>query len=380
LLDNCPACSGSTHALSLYRQYDVPVQSCLLPSTEARARGVERRQIELFGCRDCGLIFNRHFDATSQYFDTGYEETQGFSVVFQQFARDLGQNLDRRWHLSDRTVFEVGCGKGDFLAELCHRHGCRGVGIDPAYDPQRRPRLAGDRVQYETRLFDDRDIGRRADYLVCRHTLEHIGPVAEFLGQVARFVREGGVREVFFEVPEAGRILDEGAFWDIYYEHANYFTAPALERAFTRAGFEVTGLARLFNDQYLGLFARLADRKPAPSQAVEPEHDTSRLAENLDAWRRRLAEAPTPIVVWGSGSKGVAFLHAADPDRRVSEAVDINPYRQGRFMPGTGQTILAPEDLLGLNPQTVVVMNPAYRAEIRARLDALGLHPRLMCV
>ena len=364
----------------MYRQRGVPVQSCLLPSTKAQALGVQRGEIELLNCRDCGLVFNRRFDPASQRFDAAYEETQGFSPLFRRFAIELGQALNQRWHLAGKTVLEVGCGKGDFLAELCHRHGCRGIGIDPAYDPDRRPQHAGDQVRYEARVFEREDIGLEADYLICRHTLEHIGPVGEFLDLIAQAARAGGVQEIFFDVPEAGRIFAEGAFWDIYYEHANYFTAPALAQAFIRAGFEVTGLTRLFHEQYLGLFARPADRAPAaPGYPVETI-DSSTLNQNLAHWRDQLANAAKPLVIWGSGSKGVAFLHGADPDRQVAAAVDINPYRHGRCMPGTGQIIVAPEELVALNPPTVVIMNPAYREEISAQLEKLDLRPRLACV
>jgi hypothetical protein len=85
-------------------------------------------------------------------------------------------------------------------------------------------------------------------------------------------------------------------------------------------------------------------------------------------------------VIWGSGSKGVAFITGADPEGRIEAAVDINPHRQGRFMPGTGQPIIAPEALVDLQPATVIIMNPAYEAEIGERLAALGLDPRIELV
>jgi hypothetical protein len=57
--------------------------------------------------------------------------------------------------------------------------------------------------------------------------------------------------------------------------------------------------------------------------------------------------------------------------------VDINPHRQGKFMPGTGHPIVAPEGLVDVRPEHVVVMNPIYVQEIGRDLARLALSPRL---
>ncbi|SRR6056297_929390 len=372
----CAACGHSLRAGILYFQQDLPIQSCLQPSAAAEARAIERRDLTLVGCTGCGLVFNRSFDPATQRFDIGYEETQAFSAVFRAFADRLVDALVERWNPADATVVEIGCGKGDFLESLCQRAGCRGIGIDPAFEPGRRPAVS--EVSFERHLFGAGDVGRRADFLICRHTLEHIGPVGEFLRQVADFCRAGGVREVFFEVPDARRIVAEGAFWDVYYEHANYFDARAFETAFEHAGMTVTGTRALFHEQYLGLFATLQhDQDPLPTDASATLAAWRGLEDARADWERRLEAHAAPIVIWGSGSKGVAFLAGADRKHRVVAAVDINPHRQGRFMPGTGQPIIAPEALIALQPATVIIMNPAYRDEIRDQLAGLGLDPRI---
>ena len=73
---------------------------------------------------------------------------------------------------------------------------------------------------------------------------------------------------LFFELPDTERVLDECAFWDIYYEHCSYFTPGSLERLFRRSGFEVTRQWKAFDDQYLMLEARPGAGVPAPDEAV----------------------------------------------------------------------------------------------------------------
>ena len=67
--------------------------------------------------------------------------------------------------------------------------------------------------------------------------------------------RRDGV--VVFEVPDVLRVLREGAFWDVYYEHCSYFAARLARRPLPRAaGFEVLANRLDFDDQYLVLEAR----------------------------------------------------------------------------------------------------------------------------
>jgi hypothetical protein len=64
-------------------------------------------------------------------------------------------------------------------------------------------------------------------------TLEHIAPTGDFVGAVRRAVGDDPQTVVFFQVPDVIRILKEQAFWDIYYEHCNYFSAGSLARRTT---------------------------------------------------------------------------------------------------------------------------------------------------
>jgi hypothetical protein len=103
----------------------------------------------------------------------------------------------------------------------------------------------------------------------------------------------------------------------------------------------------------------------------------------LNYWRERMVDngrRGRKAVIWGSGSKGVAFLTTLGLKEEIACAVDINPHRQGYFMPGTGHPIVGPEQLLEVRPDQVIVMNPIYRKEIGEQLRGLGLEPELLTV
>jgi hypothetical protein len=85
-------------------------------------------------------------------------------------------------------------------------------------------------------------------------------------------------------------------------------------------------------------------------------------------------------VIWGSGSKGVAFLTTLGLVQEIEYAVDINPYRQGKFMPGTGQQIVSPEFLKSYRPDMIIVMNPIYCREIQSELRRLHVSAEILSV
>ena len=387
----CQSCGGRP-MLTFFTLPGIPVHSCLLMASREEALGCRRGDLRLAFCRACGFVANTAFDPSVHEYSARYEETQGFSPTFNAFARDLAARLVAAHDLRGRTVLEIGCGKGEFLVLLCELGGNAGIGIDPSYVPARTTSPAAGRIRFLREFYSAAHTDLRADFVCCRHTLEHIGAVAALVGTLRAALAGGPPVPVFFEVPDVLRVLREGAFWDLYYEHCSYFSPGSLARLFRAAGFEVQELAVAFAGQYVLLTAWPADGPTRPRLPLED--DLGALAEAVDAfgrvgaavarWRTTLddlrARGRRPIV-WGSGSKGVAFLTTLGAAEGLVEyVVDINPYKQGQFMPGTGQPIVAPEFLPRYRPTDVLVMNPTYTEEIRQQLGGLGLAPDLLPV
>jgi hypothetical protein len=86
------------------------------------------------------------------------------------------------------------------------------------------------------------------------------------------------------------------------------------------------------------------------------------------------------VVLWGGGSKAVAFLTTLNIQDEVQYVVDINPYKQGTYMTGTGQPIVGPQFLKEYQPDAVILMNPIYRREVENQLTRLEIQPRMFTV
>ena len=227
-----------------------------------------------------------------------------------------------------------------------------------------------------SRYFAREDLGFSADFIILRHTLEHIPNPVGFLKEI--FAINGNDKAVIFiEVPCFDWIRDQGAYWDLTIEHCNYFTAESFRTIFCAPSIE-----KLFEQQYLFVTAKLKDIQTVDhfqdfaqgDLAMEigslfPSLDPSR--SNLIPLRDQALSVSRDYWVWGAATKGVMFLWhknlllpASPPPLGL---VDINPGKQGRYIGGLGYKVICPEEFFAnaKDGDTVIVVNPAYLQEVR---------------
>jgi hypothetical protein len=384
--DRCPACAGSP--LSVFLELPaVPVHCNLLWPDRRAALAAPRGDIRLGFCRSCGLVYNTAFDPALVEYSQRYENSLHFSPHFQAYARALALRLIERFDLRGKRIVEIGAGDGDFLRLLCREGGNRGLGFDPGYDGP-SPKDA-DGVTIIPEFYSEDHAAEPADFIVCRHVLEHIERPRDFLGSIRSTIGDRTDTAIYFEVPDFNYTLRDGGVWDVIYEHCTYFTAPSLSRLFAAAGFAVSGVESTFDGQFLGLEAT-----PAPAlQRPGDDTEVGRLAplvasfagvyrDKMNGWNEYLAglhRGGRSAVVWGAGSKGVTFLNALPgAAAAIDRVVDINPRKQGMHVAGAGTLIVPPDALRDSPPDVVIVMNPAYSREVQGMTAGLGLAPELV--
>jgi hypothetical protein len=223
-------------------------------------------------------------------------------------------------------------------------------------------------------------------------TLEHIPDTAEFVRRVRRSIGDRLETTVFFQVPSALYVLRDRAFWDVYYEHCSYFDANSLTYLFERCGFQVLETRTEYDDQYLVIEAKpiasdleIAHFSPATVEKLLQDVEAFRhdCQAQFAAWDQLLANFQVTgkrVVIWGGGSKGVAFLTALQHNDAIGYVVDINPNKHGTYMAGTGHEIVSPARLGDYQPNIVIVMNPIYCHEIQQELNNIGVSASLLAI
>ena len=367
----CPGCD----AARLSAPYRIPRQPVILNyrfKTREAALRLKRRDIVLAQCQRCGLIFNAAFDAALIPYDENYENRQCFSPAFQQHLAELADGLIERHALRGKRILEIGCGKGDFLRLLCERAGAKGVGYDTSYEgPARRGP-----VRFFARYVGHADIRESFDAVICRHVVEHIGPIGAFLRELHAIARACGNPVIVIETPAFEWIAENACFWDIFYEHCNYFPMPTLAHLTELAGFTVSHQRAVFGGQYqqLELHAAVPVRKVRPPRKTARLAAFARIAEKAaHTFIRKLTNLPgrRRWAIWGAGAKGVCLVNRLRWNR-PEFVIDSNTAKQGCYIPGSAVPVIAPGDKRIAGLDAVFIANPKYEKEITAVLAKTG--------
>ena len=375
----CPACGGSLR--DVFDGGELPVNVGIFPATREAALAAPRGRILLAHCATCGIVHNRAFDPDGRIFAPGYEVALHHSETFRTFIETLALRLRDRFALDGKRIVEIGCGDGYLLKRLAALGANDCVGIDPTIARPGTVDVEAGRVRLVRDWFGPDHAEYAADFACCLSVFEDIPRPGPFLLAARRLVGERNA-PLYLEVFNGWRAFEAGEVWSVHYEQCNYFSLDSLTRVLGRHGFRVEDAGTCYGgDQYLYVEAR-ADRPTElqdDAQADVPETLPTfarRFDEQRDAWNRTLRdwrERGERVVAWGTGGKGITFLNTVD-SRDIAVVAEINPDKQGRHVPGTGQLIVAPDALVEYQPDRIIVTNALYRPEMEAQARALGLH------
>ncbi len=338
---------------TLYQQIGFPVLQNRLFETREAARSCTTGDIHLVQDGNTGLVYNAAFDQSRLCYDSTYHNEQEYSVAFKEHLSIVADLVER--NLGKVGLVEIGCGKGYFFDMLATR-GCEIRGFDPTYEGE-NPKIC--------KTYFDPLVSLDAKAIVLRHVLEHVPDPVNFLTEIRGANSKSGL--IYIEVPCFDWICDHRAWFDVFYEHVNYFRLEDFGRIFG----QVLSCGHLFGGQYLYCIAELRSLRDSPQAGWTIAELHPGFAPSEQSLRGSGNEFRKPKqAVWGCASKGVIYSLLRDrANNPIDVAIDINPKKHGFYLPGSGVQVLAPAIGLEKLPpgSTVFVMNPMYVDEIKAQ-------------
>jgi SAM-dependent methyltransferase len=345
----CPLCSRAT-VESIFELRNSPLLQNKLLRTGQEALSAARVTARYLYCAVCHFAFNPDFDPSAVDY-TAYYNGQVESASYRSYVDGIASDLAAQCGLGPQsTILEIGCGSGYFLSRLRKVTGATDVvGFDPAYKGE-----YGLLDNVRPRLLVPGELARAFDLVVLRHSLEGLleaAPLAELLGGAT-----SATSRLYIEVTDLDHLLTERNPSLLFNEYYRYFSARAADIFLRQIGFRLQEMRSLFGGTYMGI---TACRAPTTINL----RDAYRALELIVRQHRK-------VLIWGTSGRCISMLsHMGWDTRVVAFGVDIDPEKQGLFLPVTAQRVLSPADAVAFGPDLVIVANELYAPEIRQQFS-----------
>jgi hypothetical protein len=223
--------------------------------------------------------------------------------------------------------------------------------------------------------------------LTCRHVINVINDPVAFIKSIRENLNNKEDTIVYFDFPNVNYTLGDIVIWNVVYEHRSWFSETSFKYLLECCDFQVLNVTPCWNGEYLSIEARPVKGFIPPEQPDESKIQA--LASIIKAFRlefekiksakkqkiNQLKAGQKRTIAWGAGARGVSFFNIFDLTEEVPFIVDINEKRQDKFLPGSGQKIVAPEFITSYDPNLIIITNPTYADEIMAHTKNLGVDP-----
>lgn len=342
-------------------------------------------------CRSCFLVQVGEYVRVEEIF-TEYAYFSSFSRAWLKHAEDYVTMISERLSLDSKSLVVELASNDGYLLQYFVKRGVPCLGIEPAANVAKAAVERG--VETEVAFFG-RELGRelaakgvQADLVLGNNVLAQVPDLNSFISGIPEVLKPSGT--VTFEFPHLMRLFEGNQFDTIYHEHYSYFSLLSAEAIFARHGLTVFDVEELWthggslriylrhaSDSTRPVSARVLELREREQAAGYSKIETyTRFEEQVRETKRKLLELLIKakregkrIACYGAPGKGNTLLnYCSIRTDFVDFTVDRNPYKHGKFLPGTHIPILDPSRIDEAKPDYIFILPWNLKDEIIAQL------------
>lgn len=342
-------------------------------------------------CEKCYLVQLSEY-VSPQHIFTEYAYFSSYSDSWLKHASDYVDDISPRLGLGSKSLAVELASNDGYLLQYFVNKGIPVLGVEPAANVAKVAEEKGVRTLVK---FFGRETAREmvadgqlADLVVGNNVLAQVPDINDFVGGIKIVLKHGGVATL--EFPHLVRLMDENQYDTIYHEHFSYFSLITVEKIFGAHDlilFDVEEITT--HGGSIRIYLRHQDDSSKPVTAAVEELRRRELARGLDRMETyadfseqvqeskrallelliRLRRERKRVAGYGAPGKGNTLLNYCGIRTDFLEfTVDRNPYKHGRFLPGTHIPIFPPERILEERPDYILILPWNLKAEIVTQL------------
>jgi hypothetical protein len=341
-------------------------------------------------CPECLLVQLPAYIPAEEIF-AHYAYFSSYSDSWVAHARRFVDSAIRRLSLTnDSFVVEVASNDG-YLLQHVVEFDIRALGIEPAANVADVAMRKG--IPTEV-LFLGEEVGRKiarehgpADLVVANNVFAHVPDIVDFAKGLRALVSDNGY--VSIEIPHLQRLIDGRLYDTIYHEHYSYLSLLTTQRVLATAGLTVVDVEQLpTHGGSLRTWSKPAEAANEPSSAIVKvlaaeaaagldtvtghmgfANEVARARNDLVGFLVDRSREGARVAGYGAPGKGNTLLnHAGIRSDLLAFTVDRNPFKHGKYLPGTHIPIYPVESLTGEQPDYILILPWNLRDEISEQL------------
>jgi len=346
----------------------------------------------VYVCDNCFLVQLLEYVSAEDIYSE-YAYFSSYSDSWLAHAKSYVHLISKRLRLdSNSRVVEIASNDG-YLLQYFVELGIPAVGIEPAANVAEAAREKG--IETIVRFFgeqtavDLKSEGLQADLLLGNNVLAHVPDINDFVKGMKILLSPDGV--ITMEFPHLLRLMEENQFDTIYHEHFSYLSFTTVNTIFSEFGLRLFDVEHLpTHGGSLRIYAchsenvsRSVSRHARDLLAAEDAFGIknmatyTRFSEKVKETKRKLLELlitlkreGKQIVGYGAPGKGNTLLnYCGIRTDFIDYTMDRNPYKQGKFLPGTRIPIHPPDRITEDHPDYVFILPWNLRDEIIRQLS-----------
>lgn len=361
------------------------------PAKEDLNHGETYYPLHAMVCEKCWLVQLGEYESPEEIF-SNYPYFSSYSDSWLRHCDKYCETMKERFRLNESSfVVEVASNDGYLLQYFISRN-VPVLGIEPAANVASvaREKNIPTIVRFFGRELAQELVseGKSADLVLGNNVLAQVPDLNDFVEGLRILLKPNGV--LTLEFPHLLQLIELREFDTIYHEHFSYFSLLSTVRILAAHGLTVFDVDEL--KSHGGSLRVYACRSESTAHSVEENvhkvlndevragldriEGYSAFAEQVKQTKRELlqllltaAEEGKTVAGYGAPGKSATLLHYCGIGRDLLEyTVDRNPFKQGRFLPGSRIPIYHPDRIRETRPAYVLILPWNLKNEIAEQL------------